>query len=47
MSTDFRTGLINSYPAGQAASIMALAAFNVVWVSRGSTYADLKFSALR
>jgi hypothetical protein len=32
--TNIRTVLINSYPAQQAASIVALAAFNVAWVSR-------------
>jgi hypothetical protein len=31
---DSRTGLINPYPARQAASIVAFAAFNVDWVSR-------------
>jgi len=29
-----RTGLTNPYPVRQAASIVALAAFNVAWVSR-------------
>ena len=42
----FRTGLINSYPTRQAASIVALAAFNVAWVSRAILPFAIKLRSL-
>ena len=41
-----RTGLINPYPARQAASIVALAAFNVAWVSRAILPFAIKLRSL-
>jgi len=43
---DTRTGLINPYPARQAASIVALAAFNVAWVSRAILPFAIKLRSL-
>src|SRR5258707_12812893 len=41
-----RTGLISPYPARQAASIVALAAFNVAWVSRAILPFAIKLRSL-
>ena len=41
-----RTGLINPYPARQAASIVPLAAFNVAWVSRAILPFAIKLRSL-
>jgi hypothetical protein len=41
-----RTGLINPYPARPAASIVALAAFNVAWVSRAILPFAIKLRSL-
>ena len=44
--SDFRTGMTNPYPARQAASIVALAAFNVAWVSRAILPFAIKLRSL-
>jgi hypothetical protein len=41
-----RTGPINLYPARKAASIVALAAFNIAWVSRAILPFAIKLSSL-
>ena len=46
MKDEARTGLINPYPARQAASIVALAAFNVAWVSRAILPFAIKLRSL-
>ena len=46
MKDEARTGLIIPYPARQAASIVALAAFNVAWVSRAILPFAIKLRSL-
>jgi hypothetical protein len=41
-----KTGLINAYPARHAASIVALAVFNVAWVSRAILPLAIKLRSL-
>jgi hypothetical protein len=45
-ASTIRTGLINPYPARQAASIVVLAAFNVAWVSRAILPFAIKLRSL-